>query len=137
MRTLCLSKPSQRRQVNEAAHEEPGDNEQHDRKRNLSDDERSGQRATRCGRRTAAPILECRRELNARRAECRQHAEQKRRYHRGPSVKPSTGMSGVRFNGTGSGPGVAMLSSTALAFHASATPAAAPRKASNRDSVRS
>ncbi len=54
-----------------------------------------------------------------------------------PSVKPSTGMSGVRFNGTGLGPGVAMLSSTALAFHASATPVAAPRKASNSDSVRS
>ena len=70
------------RQVNKAADEQPGDNQQYDRKRNLSDDKRSGQRATRCGRRTAAPVLEGRCELKPRRPECRQHAEQKRRYHR-------------------------------------------------------
>ena len=71
-------------EMNQTAYKESRNNEQHNRKRNLSHDERAGQGATRGGRRTAAPILKCRRELNARCAECRQHAEQERRCHRDP-----------------------------------------------------
>ena len=103
-------------QVYKAAHEQPGDNQQYDRKRNLSDDKRSRQRATRCGRRTAAPVLEGRCELKPRRPECRQHAEQKRRYHRDAEREAEHGHVGgqIQWNWIGAWRGHAQQHSTRL-----------------------
>ena len=95
-------------EMDEAADEESGDNKKQDGKCDLADDERTCQRASSRDRGTAAAILEC--GVNsmpvARKAGRQPKSSAVRTVS--PRVKASTGRSGVRFNGTGSGPGVAI-----------------------------
>src|SRR3984885_4771724 len=127
---VLVETPVNMRKMNETAHEESSKNEKHDRKSNLSHDERTDQGAARGGRRTATPILKGRGELNSGCTDCRQHAEQKSCCHRDSKRETEHSQVGgeIQWNRIGAWRGHLQQHDTRLPCHRSSGSGAENRK---------